>query len=389
MRSSARPKGASRPRRRLGELSGAALHLPPPAWRARLRRALGAWYARAARDLPWRRDAEPYRVWLAEIMLQQTQVGTAIPYYERFLARFPTLEALAAADEEEVLAAWQGLGYYARARKLRAAAALVVGRHGGRFPAERAAALALPGVGAYTAGAVLSIAYDRPEAAVDANVARVFARLLGEERPLKSAAVKARLWRVAESLVPRRRPGAWTQALMELGALVCTPRNPDCPACPATALCAARASGRTAQIPAPRRKKPPPVVEVAVAWAADAAGRLAFVRRPGGGVLAGFLELPAVDVPAGSAPRALLGAALRALGARKVAVGEVLARVEHGMFHRTARLTAYRVRAEWERDGRVTALAPDDAADRPVTTASRKLMQAVGGPEPVPSARRR
>jgi A/G-specific adenine glycosylase len=176
---------------------------------------------------------------------------------------------------------------------------------------------------------------------------------------------------------------------MELGALVCAPRNPDCPACPAAALCAARATGRTESIPAPRRKKPPPVVEVAVAWAVDAAGCLVFVRRPERGVLAGFLELPAVDVPAGSDPRALLAAALSALGARDVAVGEVLARVAHGMFHRTARLSAYRVRAEWGRDGCVIALAPGAALDRPVTTASRKLMQAIGGTEPVLSARRR
>jgi A/G-specific adenine glycosylase len=328
--------------------------------------------------LPWRRDRTPYSVWLAEVMLQQTQAAAAAPYYERFLARFPTVAALAAAREEEVLAAWQGLGYYARARKLKAAAAIIVAQHGGRFPDDEATARALPGVGPYTAGAVLSIAYDRPAAAVDANVARVLVRLLGEERPLATAAVKARLWQVAAALVPRRAPGAWTQTLIEFGALVCLPRSPDCPSCPVASLCAARAAGRAAQIPAPRRKKPPPVVEVAVAWAADRAGRLACVKRADRGVLAGFYELPAVDVPAGADPRALLGQALRALGARRVTVGEALARVEHGMFHRTARLTVYRVRAAWDGASGVTAIAPEeDAAARPLTTASRKLIRAI------------
>jgi len=369
---------------------GAVAELPPPAWRARLRRALRAWYARSARDLPWRRAATPYRVWVAEVMLQQTQAAAAAPYYERFLARFPTVAALAAAAEDDVLAAWQGLGYYARARKLRAAAEIVVTQHGGCFPADAGAARALPGVGPYTAGAVLSIAFDRPVAAVDANVARVLVRLLGEERPLGSAAVQARLWEVAAALVPRRAPGAWTQTLIEFGALVCLPRHPDCPSCPVASLCAARAAGRASQIPAPRRKKPPPVVEVAVAWAADRAGRLACVRRPARGVLAGFLELPAVDVPAGEDPRALLDAALRALGARRVSVGDALARVEHGMFHRTARLTAYRVRAEWDGTAeRVIALAPDAAAVRPLTTASRKLIAAIAGAKRLPRRARR
>jgi len=352
--------------------------LPPPAWRARLRRALRAWYARSARDLPWRRAATPYRVWVAEVMLQQTQAATAAPYYERFLARFPTVAALAAAAEDDVLAAWQGLGYYARARKLKEAAAIIVAEHGGRFPDDEATARALPGVGPYTAGAVLSIAYDRPAAAVDANVARVLVRLLGEERPLATAAVKARLWQVAAALVPRRAPGAWTQTLIEFGALVCLPRSPDCPSCPVASLCVARAAGRAAQIPAPRRKKPPPVVEVAVAWAADREGRLTCVRRPDRGVLAGFYELPAVDVPAGEDPRVLLGEALRALGARRVSVGEALARIEHGMFHRTARLTAYRVRATWDAADSVTAILPEAAAARPLTTASQKLIRAIG-----------
>jgi A/G-specific adenine glycosylase len=211
----------------------------PLARRAALRRRLLAWYDAGHRELPWRfpqHGADPYRVWLAEVMLQQTQVRAAIPYYARFLARYPSLEALAAAREEDVLALWSGLGYYARGRNLLAAARVAVARHGG-LPASLDALRALPGFGPYTAGAVASIAFAIPAAAVDGNVTRVLARLFLVEGDPADAPVRARLSELAGALVDPARPGDLNQALMDLGATVCTARNPRCPGCPLARMC--------------------------------------------------------------------------------------------------------------------------------------------------------
>jgi A/G-specific adenine glycosylase len=316
-------------------------------------------------------------VWLSEIMLQQTRVEPVRHHFARFIARFPSIASLAAAPLDDVLAAWQGLGYYRRARQLHSAARTVMERHHGVFPEQVAEVLALPGVGRYTAGAILSIAYGKPLPVVDGNVARVLARLLAETGPPESAAVQARQWAAAAALLPRRDPGAWNQALMELGALVCTPRRPDCPECPVAGQCAARALGRVESIPLPRPRRRPPVVEVAAAWIARSGG-LALVRRPGRGVLAGFWELPQADVGAGADPRAELAAALTQLGARRVAVGETLARVDHAMFNRRAQLTAYATRAILGK--RLTFTSPAELAVRPLTTASRKLIRKIAPP---------
>ncbi|HEY6004891.1 MAG TPA: A/G-specific adenine glycosylase, partial [Anaeromyxobacter sp.] len=214
-----------------------------PARRAALRRRLLAWWDAGHRKLPWRfpqRAADPYRVWLAEVMLQQTRVATVIPYYERFLERFPTLEALAAAREDDVLALWGGLGYYARGRNLAAAAREAMARHGG-LPASLEALRALPGFGPYTAGAVASIAFAIPAAAVDGNVARVLARLEAVRGDPSGKRFRARIDALARELVDRERPGDLNQALMELGATLCSRRAPACRRCPMAPLCAARA----------------------------------------------------------------------------------------------------------------------------------------------------
>jgi len=227
---------------------------------AGLRRDLSSWYARAKRDLPWRKNSTPYRVWVSEIMLQQTTVAAVTPKYEAFLRRFPTLASLAASGEDEVLKHWAGLGYYSRARNLRRAALSVVADHGGEFPSGFDDVLALPGIGRYTAGAVLSIAFRKPFPLVDGNVIRVFSRLFGLKGRAKDPAFAAKMWPIAERLVPKANPGDWNQALMELGATICTPDSPSCGACPVAKHCVAFEKGLQDKLPVPEiARKPVPV----------------------------------------------------------------------------------------------------------------------------------
>lgn len=226
--------------------------------RARLLR----WYRRARRDLPWRRRVSPYRIWISEIMLQQTTTAAVAAKYERFLRRFPDLPALAAATEDEVLERWAGLGYYRRARHLRRAAIEVLSRHGGTFPSDFDAVLALPGIGRYTAGAILSIAFRRPYPVVDGNVVRVFSRLFGLRGRAKDPAFIKRIWSRAETLVPKKDPGDWNQALMELGATVCTPDSPSCGVCPVADVCAANEKELQDRLPTPEKRRE----VIAVRW---------------------------------------------------------------------------------------------------------------------------
>ncbi len=252
-----------------------------------------AWYDANARQLPWRRSADPYAVWVSEVMLQQTRAETAGPYYQRFLERFPDVESLAAADEEQVLAAWSGLGYYQRARRLHAAARTLVAAGAG-WPHTAAEWLRLPGVGRYTAAAVASIAFGEAVPAVDGNVVRVVTRLLGERREVHRAAVARRIETYAAELVggAEGRPGDVNQALMELGATVCLPRRPRCPSCPLAAGCGALAAGLEQRLPS-RRRSPEPRRERRIAALARQGGRLLLVRRPPTEqLLAGLWELP-------------------------------------------------------------------------------------------------
>lgn len=234
-----------------------------------LRRRLLGWYDAHKRSLPWRRDTDPYRVWLSEVMLQQTTVAAVIPYYGRFLARFPTVRALAAAKETEVLRLWAGLGYYSRARNLHAAARAVARERGGRFPDTAEGLRSLPGVGRYTAGAVASIAFGRPEPLVDGNVNRVFARLFARRGDPKAPAFAAWAWETAARLVDPARPGDWNQALMELGATVCHPLGPECSRCPLARSCAAKSRGLQDALPTPAARK----AAVGLAWTALLARR--------------------------------------------------------------------------------------------------------------------
>jgi A/G-specific adenine glycosylase len=225
----------------------------PPA-PARIVAPLVAWYGRTARDLPWRRPPDrsadwPYRVWVSEIMLQQTQVERVKEYFARFVGRFPDVQALARAREGDVLRLWEGLGYYRRARQLHAAARVIVAEHDGEFPRTVAGLRELPGIGRYTAGAIASIAFGVPAPIVEANSRRVLARLVGYDRPTGGTAGDGPIWEIAERLVPRKQPGRFNQALMDLGATICTPTRPRCAACPLAAACVAHRTGRTATIP--------------------------------------------------------------------------------------------------------------------------------------------
>jgi len=249
------------------------------------------WYEKNARELPWRSTLSPYRTWVSEIMLQQTQVDTVIPYYERWIARFPDVRSLAAADEQEVLTLWEGLGYYSRARNLHRAAKRVMVEFGGQLPESPEALQELPGIGPYSAAAIASIAFDQDIAAVDGNIWRVFSRLFDIQEPVRSAEGEKKIWELSEANLPLGRAGDYNQALMDLGATICTPKSPDCDHCPLAQDCQARALGvqedRPVKLP---RKKVPQLTVTAAVIRRD--GRVLLAQRPPDGLLGGLWEFP-------------------------------------------------------------------------------------------------
>jgi A/G-specific adenine glycosylase len=273
-------------------------------------RALLGWFDRHRRALPWRETTDPYAIWVAEVMLQQTQVATVIPYYRRWMARFPDLASLADAAPEEVLRCWEGLGYYARARHLQAAARQVIAHHAGRLPADPAALARLAGIGPYTAGAIASIAFGLPVPAVDGNVRRVLMRLAAIEAATRSAEAERAVRARATELVQTPRPGDLNQALMELGATVCLARRPACGACPLAKGCAARRAGRQDELPRPARRRAPRTEHAQAYILRDATGRLLVARRPDRGLLGGLWEFPVLPADAGRPPPQALAAAL-------------------------------------------------------------------------------
>ena len=342
------------------------------------RGALLRWYRRHRRDLPWRRTADPYAVWVAEVMLQQTQVATVLPYYDRFMRRFPDPAALARASEDEVLSLWSGLGYYRRARSLHAGARVVMKRHGGTLPADPEALRRLPGIGRYTAGAISSIVFDLPEPIVDGNVRRVLARLLGLYCRPGRRNEENRLWEYAAALARGPSPGELNQALMELGALVCTPRKPRCSVCPVERRCRAAATGEPTRYPAARPARPRERVRVVVAYVTR--GRRVLLERPGrGNPLRGTWDLPALEVGPTTSTRRIRAELKRRHGL-DVEIGATLGRADHGIMHRHLRLEIHGCRIL---GGRVTGrpallwVDPESLGDTPVSGATRKVLRQV------------
>lgn len=298
------------------------------------------WYRTEKRDLPWRRTRDIYRIWVSEVMLQQTQVAAATPYYLRFIAQFPTVNALAEAEEERVLKLWEGMGYYNRCRNLHRAAKIVVEQCGGMVPTEPTEFRKLPGAGPYITAAVMSIGAHHPLPAVDGNVMRVFARFSGLEEDVSKSATKAFITTQLQAVIPAERPGDFNQAMMELGALVCTPQQPRCPSCPLKKDCIALRTGDTRRLPikAPRKKVP----EFAVSVAVIKRGNKFFIqKRPAEGHLGGMWELPGGKSEADESPRMTVRRECREELGVELTVLEELARIQHGYSHFKIRMTVF------------------------------------------------
>lgn len=303
------------------------------------------WYDKSAAQLPWRSSSPtPYCVWVSEIMLQQTQVDTVIPYYTRFLKTYPTLSALASAPLESVLKQWEGLGYYSRARSLHRAAQKVVSQMDGQIPATAAALQELPGIGRYTAGAIASIAFGERVPVLDGNVIRVFSRLLDLPDDVRQPATLQKLWNYAEDFMPESRPGDYNQALMELGRMVCKPRQPRCDACPLREYCHACANGTQTQRPVKAKKAPLPYYDVAAGIIYNDAGQILIAQRPNDGLLGGLWEFPGGKQESGETLPQTLQRELREELAIEVVVGELFVRVRHAFTHFKIMLHAYECR---------------------------------------------
>lgn len=344
--------------------------------------ALARWYLASHRDLPWRRTTDPYRIWVSEVMLQQTRVETVLPYYARFLERFPTIPALAAADGQDVLAAWEGLGYYARGRNLHRGAMWLAGRCGGRFPDDAGAIAALPGVGRSTAAAIASIAFGARLAVLDGNVRRVVARLLDRHGDPRAPAADRALWAEAERRVAAAAdPAVHNQAMMELGATLCRPRDPGCGDCPLAADCLSRARGTTAAVPGRRTPRAVPHHDVGVAILAHD-GRVLVQRRPPEGLLGGLWEFPGGRREPGEALADTVRREVREELGVEVEVGEPVAVIRHAYTHFRVTLHAYRCRLAAGQAPPAESpdrrwLPPDALGTLPFPRANRRIIESL------------
>jgi A/G-specific adenine glycosylase len=307
-----------------------------------LRRRLRTWYAKHARDLPWRKTGDAYAIWISEIMLQQTTVAAVVPFFERFMSRFPTITKLAAAEEDEVLRYWEGLGYYSRARNIHKTARVVTTALGGRLPADVSSLRTLPGIGRYTAGAIVSFAFDKPAPIVEANTLRLYCRLLGYDGDPRSSAGQKVLWDFAERILPRSEPGRFNQAVMELGSQACTPKEPVCEQCPLMSVCVAFANGTQAELPLP--KKRPTLTDVTEATVAvHKNGRYLLYRRGENERWAGLWDFPRYELngESGSALVANLESKIQESTGISSVLGTQLVEFRHGVTRYRIRLLCY------------------------------------------------
>lgn len=343
-------------------------------WRRSVVTRLLRWFDEQARDLPWRGTRDLYRIWVSEIMLQQTQVATVIPYYERFLRAFPDIEALAAAPEQQVLRMWEGLGYYRRARQLHAAARQIVAECGGRFPRTMAGVRSLPGIGRYTAGAILSIGLDQRLPILEANTVRVLSRLTAFRGDTQASDGQKFLWAAAERLLPAERCGAFNQALMELGSEICTPKSPLCDCCPLARLCPTRKLGLQAEIPA--AKKPKQYEDVIEAAVVIRRGSKVLLRQcQKGERWAGLWDFPRFAVPPnlnGQLPRHI-ERETRTLMGIKIDRLEPLATLKHGVTRFRITLEVFTAAAASSRPKNGLWVTPGELADYPLSTTGRQI----------------
>ncbi|WP_414644243.1 A/G-specific adenine glycosylase [Allocoleopsis sp.] len=306
------------------------------------RQALLRWYTQFGRDLPWRRGHDPYPIWVSEIMLQQTQVKTVIPYYHRWLEQFPTIEPLASADLQQVLKAWEGLGYYSRARNLHRAAQKIVQQYDGIFPTQLEEVLALPGIGLTTAGGILSAAFNQPVAILDGNVKRVLARLVA--LPVPPAKATKQLWQISEALLDRKHPREFNQALMDLGATICTPKKPNCKSCPWKDSCQAYNLGIESQLPMREISSPLPhkTIGVAVIW--NEQGQILIDRRRPEGLLGGLWEFPGGKIECGETIEECIKREIQEELAIEIEVGDRLITIDHAYSHFSITLNVHHCR---------------------------------------------
>ena len=352
-------------------------------WKQRLRRRLLGWYAGHARDLPWRRSPEAYRVWISEIMLQQTQVATVEEYFTRFIEAFPTVHDLAAADEQQVLRLWEGLGYYRRARQMHAAARVIVDEHAGHIPHSIDGWQRLPGVGRYTAGAICSIALGQRVPILEANTIRLLSRLIGYRDDPTKAAGQRLLWQMAEAILPQKRVAQFNQALMELGSLVCTPNGPQCDRCPVASLCAAHEAGLQHEIPLAKKK--PQITDLHEAAVIVRKNGSVLLRQcPAGERWAGLWDFPRFEIDAGrpAALRKQLAERVHEQTGILTKPGEQLSTMKHSVTRYRITLDCYAAqyksgRIRTSRSQPVRWIRRMELADLPLSTTGRKLARLV------------